>query len=191
MGQLRPALFLDAQTDAVHPAGFLLGPIRRVSDPTLDCGRLLVRCVANFTQTGYRSNCHRRRVRYINPCQNCRDFPLRRAFRSEHLVRSSLVALFSAKGLVGQSVFPAATAVGSIHPDGREKALQCGANVIMPSATPKKYRELYQIYPNRIYVNETPFRCNKYMKTMIESLGRKVSTDYGHSHQFNRRSAGT
>lgn len=40
---------------------------------------------------------------------------------------------------------PATTAAGTIHPEGRQIALQCGANVIMPNATPKEFRKHYQV----------------------------------------------
>ena len=81
-------------------------------------------------------------------------------------------------------LIPATTAVGTIHPNGRELALQRGANVIMPNATPLKYRELYQIYPNRICIKETPDDCGICIEMMITSLGRKAATDYGHSYRL-------
>jgi biotin synthase len=40
----------------------------------------------------------------------------------------------------------ASTAMQSIDPTGREKAIACGANVIMPNLTPERYREGYRIY---------------------------------------------
>src|SRR5208283_1813393 len=39
---------------------------------------------------------------------------------------------------------PATTAMGSLDPIGREKALQAGANVLMPNITPTKVRPLYE-----------------------------------------------
>jgi biotin synthase len=75
---------------------------------------------------------------------------------------------------------PATTAVGSIHPQGRQKALLCGANVIMPNVTPLKYRQYYEIYPNRICIKEEPADCYSCVKNIVMSLGRKISTDFGH-----------
>lgn len=40
---------------------------------------------------------------------------------------------------------PATTAVGSIDPFGREKALMARANVVMPNCTPLEYRVNYEI----------------------------------------------
>lgn len=49
-----------------------------------------------------------------------------------------------------QANIPATTALASIDPDGLEKGLHAGANVIMPNITPRKYRSLYRIYPRDI-----------------------------------------
>lgn len=40
----------------------------------------------------------------------------------------------------------AATALDSLDPKGRLKALQYGANILMPNLTPQKYREAYFLY---------------------------------------------
>lgn len=74
---------------------------------------------------------------------------------------------------------PATTAVGTIHPIGRQKALQCGANVIMPNATPKEFRKHYQIYPNKICINESPSNCRFCVEGMVASLGRKIGSGFG------------
>ncbi len=76
---------------------------------------------------------------------------------------------------------PATTAVGTIHPTGRQKALQCGANVIMPNATPREFRRHYQIYPNKICIDESPSNCRFCIEGMINSLGRRIADHHGHS----------
>lgn len=76
---------------------------------------------------------------------------------------------------------PATTALGTIDVEGRQKALQAGANVVMPNVTQGKYREQYQIYPDKICVNEEAGDCRQCIGGIINSLGRFVSTDHGHS----------
>ena len=76
---------------------------------------------------------------------------------------------------------PATTAVGSINKNGRQKALKCGANVIMPNVTPAKYRKYYEIYPNKICINEKPLDCRLFIESMLKSLGREIAKDYGDS----------
>lgn len=76
---------------------------------------------------------------------------------------------------------PATTALGTIDPQGREKALQAGANVVMPNVTDSKYRQQYQIYPEKICINEEAADCRNCIGGIITSLGRYVSQDKGHS----------
>jgi biotin synthase len=74
---------------------------------------------------------------------------------------------------------PATTAVGTINPAGRQKALECGANVIMPNATPKEFRKHYQVYPNKICLDESPQNCRFCIEAMVGSLGRKIGSGFG------------
>jgi biotin synthase len=76
---------------------------------------------------------------------------------------------------------PATTAAGSIDPLGREKALQAGANVVMPNYTPLKYRVNYEIYPNKRCITEEPDLCDDCMRSRIISIGRTVADGPGHS----------
>lgn len=76
---------------------------------------------------------------------------------------------------------PSTTAVGSIDAQGRQKALRCGANVIMPNVTPGKYREGYQLYPHKICLAEEPEHCRPCVEGIIRSLGRRVGADRGDS----------
>ena len=76
---------------------------------------------------------------------------------------------------------PATTATGTIDAEGRQKALQCGANVLMPNSTPRKYREHYLIYPDKICIDEEPHKCRFCVESMVIGLGRTISHDAGHS----------
>ena len=70
---------------------------------------------------------------------------------------------------------PATTAVGTLDAQGRQKALQCGANVIMPNITPAQYRALYEIYPDKICVSEDASACRTCVEKMILAAGRTVA----------------
>jgi biotin synthase len=76
---------------------------------------------------------------------------------------------------------PATTALGSIHPLGRQLALRRGANVVMPNLTPVQYRRLYEIYPNKICITEENTRCVPCISGVLERMGKKVSDGYGHT----------
>lgn len=74
---------------------------------------------------------------------------------------------------------PATTAMESLHPEGRMMALKAGANVVMPNVTEGEYRKLYELYPNKICVNDTPAHCRSCIGMKIQLIGRKIGTGYG------------
>lgn len=74
---------------------------------------------------------------------------------------------------------PATTAMESLHPRGRIMALQSGANVVMPNVTEGEYRKLYELYPGKICVNDTPVHCRSCISLKIMSIGRTIGTGYG------------
>jgi biotin synthase len=78
-----------------------------------------------------------------------------------------------------RSHMPATTAIGTIDLVGRQKALKCGANVIMPNLTPQKYRKLYEIYPDKICINEDADNCQACVKNLVESVERSIAKTRG------------
>ena len=74
---------------------------------------------------------------------------------------------------------PATTAMESLHPQGRLKALQAGANVVMPNVTEGEYRRLYELYPGKICVNDTPAHCRSCIGLKILSIGRTIGQGRG------------
>lgn len=76
---------------------------------------------------------------------------------------------------------PATTAMGSIDPQGRQKALRCGANVIMPNVGPLEYRKDYSIYPDKICTSDSAEKCAGCVASMISGLGRTRAEGFGHS----------
>ncbi len=47
-------------------------------------------------------------------------------------------------------LLPATSALGTLHPQGRERAIAAGANVVMPNLSPQDTRALYSIYNNKL-----------------------------------------
>ena len=74
---------------------------------------------------------------------------------------------------------PATTAMETLNPNGRIIALQSGANVVMPNVTTTEYRAKYEIYPNKICINENPDKCKGCISAKIQSIARTVSTSFG------------
>ncbi|OPY63797.1 MAG: Biotin synthase [Pelotomaculum sp. PtaU1.Bin065] len=87
---------------------------------------------------------------------------------------------------------PATTALATLRPDdGREEALQLGANVVMPNVTPVKYRALYELYPSKVCIREKATQCRDCIGGRILSLGRPISQGYGHSLYKKLNALGT
>lgn len=74
---------------------------------------------------------------------------------------------------------PATTAMESLAVDGRTRALQSGANVVMPNVTEGIYRKLYAIYPGKICTGDTPSHCRNCITQKISDIGRTVSDSKG------------
>ncbi len=87
----------------------------------------------------------------------------------------------TARLVIPFSHLPATTAVGTLAPNGRQLALQRGANVIMPNLTPTRYRADYQIYPNKICIKEGPEDCRHCLQGMVRALGRRLGRGPGHT----------
>lgn len=73
---------------------------------------------------------------------------------------------------------PATTALAALHPQGRLRALQAGANVIMPDFTPEIYRSLYDIYPGRKDVGSATKIIGQLEKE-IHSIGKTINYSIG------------
>lgn len=100
-------------------------------------------------------------------------------------VELSLRTIAVARLVLKNVHIPATTALATLDEDGRAKGLNVGANVVMPDLTPSPYRQLYQIYPDRKFVDDNPLNCMSILQLQIESLGRKVSDKRGDSLKFN------
>lgn len=98
----------------------------------------------------------------------------------------ALKAVALTRLVTGNTNIPATTAVGTIDPRGRQKALACGANVLMPNITPAAYRKHYEIYPDKICISEEVSKCRGCAEGMIEASGRTLSFGIGVRRGFGR-----
>ncbi len=74
---------------------------------------------------------------------------------------------------------PATTAMETLNPNGRIIALQSGANVVMPNATDVQYRKHYELYKDKICLNDNADKCRGCIEAKIKSIGRTISSNYG------------
>ena len=76
-------------------------------------------------------------------------------------------------------LLPATTALGTLHPRGRELGIQFGANVIMPNLSPRTPRKDYAIYDNKICTGEEAAECRACTEQRIRSIGYESIVDRG------------
>ena len=77
------------------------------------------------------------------------------------------------------ALIPATTALGTIHPEGREMGLKSGANVVMPNLSPVRTRKLYELYENKICTGEESAQCRGCLERRISRAGYRIVTDIG------------
>lgn len=78
------------------------------------------------------------------------------------------------------ALIPSTTALGTIHPEGREMGLKAGANVVMPNLSPQSTRKLYMLYDNKISTDEEAAESVERLKIRVQNAGYRVVTDVGH-----------
>ncbi len=76
-------------------------------------------------------------------------------------------------------LLPSTTALGTIHPQGREKGILAGANVVMPNLSPVDVREKYKLYDNKICTGDEAAECRFCLEKRMESIGYHVTVSRG------------
>ena len=71
-------------------------------------------------------------------------------------------------------LLPATTALGTIHPNGREMGILSGANVVMPNLSPNEVRKKYTLYNNKLSDGAEAAECLETLCNRMESIGYRV-----------------
>ena len=87
-------------------------------------------------------------------------------------------------------LLPATTALGTIHPRGRELGILAGANVVMPNLSPVSVREKYMLYDGKICTGDEAAECRRCMERRIESVGCRAVVSRGDAADFPIRRQG-
>ena len=83
--------------------------------------------------------------------------------------------------MIPKVLLPATTALGTIHPKGRELGILAGANVVMPNLSPTTVRKDYALYDNKICTGDEAAECRNCLERRMESIGYHVVTARGDS----------
>jgi len=73
--------------------------------------------------------------------------------------------------LLPKALIPATTAMGTLVHNGRELALNAGANIIMPNLSPKSARSLYAIYDNKTSAGDEAPEIHSSLVDMVRNAG--------------------
>ncbi|KPU45209.1 biotin synthase [Oxobacter pfennigii] len=76
-------------------------------------------------------------------------------------------------------LLPSTTALGTIHPEGRERGILSGANVVMPNLSPVDVRKKYMLYDNKICTGDEAAECRMCLQSRIENIGYKLVVSRG------------
>ena len=77
------------------------------------------------------------------------------------------------------ALLPATTALGTLDPEGREKGILAGANVVMPNLSPVGARTKYTLYDHKLCTGAESAEHLEELKKRIQRIGYRVVTSRG------------
>lgn len=81
--------------------------------------------------------------------------------------------------LLPRALLPATTALGTIHPQGREFGLKAGANVVMPNLSPANVRGQYSLYDNKVCTGQEAAEGLAALRESVAQAGYQIVVDRG------------
>lgn len=94
-------------------------------------------------------------------------------------VEQTLFLLSIVRLMLPQVLLPATTALGTIHPEGRERGILSGANVCMPNLSPAEVRGDYALYDNKLYTGDEAAESVRNLKCRMENIGCQIDMSRG------------
>lgn len=76
-------------------------------------------------------------------------------------------------------LLPATTALGTLSPNGREKGILSGANVVMPNLSPVSARKKYMLYDNKLSDGAESAQAKEMLEKRITSIGCTLAVSRG------------
>ena len=144
-------------------AGMMVGPPRQTTEHLVEDLRFLEKLRPHMIGIG--------------PYLTHRDTPF--AGEPNGSLAMTLRLLAVLRLMFPRALIPATTALGTIHPKGREMGLKAGANVIMPNLSPVGVRKKYELYENKICTGEEAAECRVCLDRRVEAAGYRVVVDRG------------
>lgn len=105
------------------------------------------------------------------------DTPLKDAKGKKFILSLKTMAL--TRLLLPKINIPATTAMETLYENGRVKALQSGANVVMLNVSDSDDRQLYNLYPNKAGSTGNTITLKNDFLEKVRQIGRTISTTKG------------
>lgn len=87
--------------------------------------------------------------------------------------------------MLPNALIPSTTALGTIHPNGREMGILAGANVVMPNLSPIGVRKKYLLYDDKICTGEEAAESLSGLRKRLNKIGYEVVVDRGDFKPLN------
>ena len=111
----------------------------------------------------------------IGPFIPHRDTPF--ADKSAGSIRTTLLLLSIFRLMHPHALIPSTTALASLAPDGRERGILAGANVVMPNLSPPQERSKYSLYNNKASMGAEAAEGLVLLEQKLNAIGYTI--DYG------------
>ena len=77
------------------------------------------------------------------------------------------------------ALIPATTALATLIPDGRERGILAGANVVMPNLSPREERRKYELYNDKASLGAESAEGLATLQKQLNTIGYEISTERG------------
>lgn len=94
-------------------------------------------------------------------------------------MEQSLLLLSIFRLMHPQALIPATTALATLSPDGRERGILAGANVVMPNLSPREERKKYTLYNNKASLGAESAEGIRILARQLKEIGYEISFSRG------------
>jgi biotin synthase len=102
-------------------------------------------------------------------------------------LEETLVMVALTRLILPKTLLPATTALGTLDEFGRERALNAGANVMMPNISPNENKLKYEIYQNKVCTNENGNQYKDNLEVKLAKFGHIIDLGVGDYIDFERK----
>lgn len=94
-------------------------------------------------------------------------------------VEQTLLLLSIFRLMHPSALIPATTALATLTPDGRERGILAGANVVMPNLSPREERKKYELYNDKASLGAESAEGLATLQKQLNAIGYEISTERG------------